>query len=173
MSIWTCKLRHLYTPIQTWTHLPRFFFQDMKSTLRKFWFDHNMPTTAMILSKIFTSLWFDHNMATTLDLPLPLNILEDSCSEHLKTSTLFRLKKILQLWQHIFEKLYWRLWKDDFYTSKNWTWALLFQKTSTSASILETSDFPSNIWKLKKMEVSWIRFISFGQHSATSNLRWL
>jgi len=32
------------------------------STIRKFWFDHNMSTTAMILSKISQSLWFDHNI---------------------------------------------------------------------------------------------------------------
>ena len=41
--------------------------------------------------------WFDHNMATTLDLPLPLNILEDFSSQRLKTSTSFHLKKILQV----------------------------------------------------------------------------
>ena len=47
--------------------------------------------------RILRKFWFDHNMATTLDLPLPLNILEDFSSQRLKTSTSFHLKKILQV----------------------------------------------------------------------------
>ncbi len=43
-------------------------------------------------------------MATTLDLPLPLNILEDFRSQQLKTSTSFHLKKILQRRHRNFEK---------------------------------------------------------------------
>ncbi len=57
-------------------------------------------------------------MATTLDLPLPLNILEDFCSQQLKTSTSFRLKKILQVTTSQLRKKKRRLWS-NFYTSKN------------------------------------------------------
>ena len=57
-------------------------------------------------------------MATTLDLPLPLNILEDFSSQQLKTSTSFHLKKILQATTSQLKKKRRRL-RNDFYTSKN------------------------------------------------------
>ena len=58
-------------------------------------------------------------MATTLDLPLPLNILEDFSSQQLKTSTSFHHKKILQVTTSQLQKEKKRRLRSDFYTSKN------------------------------------------------------
>jgi len=82
-------------------------------------------------------------MVTTLDLPLPLNILEDICSQQLKTSTLPQLrksynddiapsKKILKTSEVIF-------------THKKIGHELCYScKTSASVLTSETSDFSRN-----------------------------
>jgi len=88
-------------------------------------------------------------MATTLDLPLPLNISGDICSEYLKTSTSNWLKKIIQLWQRIFNEDL----EGTSSTHRKFGHELCSsQKLQLQHRFRKTSDFPSNIWKSKKMK---------------------
>ncbi len=141
----TCELCFWTLQLKTWTP-PAYFSSKIRSQhlgkLTSRWTQWPRQT---FLRK-FRKFSFDHNMATTLDLPLPLNILEDICSQQLKTSTLSQLKKILQQRQRNFEKKTVKQQKLGFELCYSW-------KTSASASISKTSDFPRNICKSRKMKI--------------------
>jgi len=97
--------------------------------------------------------WFDHNMVTTLDLPLPLNILEDIHSQQLKTSTSSQLKKIIQRRHLTFKKKNLKTLEATFTHQKIGHELCSSCKISAPGSTSKTSDFPSNIWKSMKMKI--------------------
>ena len=117
MNIMTCKLRRWIFNKRHEHLLPTFLPRYEVYTYGKLTSRWTQRPYLNFLRKL-RKFWFDHNMATTLDLPLPLNILEDFSSQQLKTSTSFHHKKILQVTTSQLGKKKRRL-RSDFYTSKN------------------------------------------------------
>ena len=117
MNLIICKLRRWIFNKRHEHLLPTFLLRYEVYTYGKLTSRRTQRPYLNFLRKL-RKFWFDHNMATTLDLPLPLNILEDFLSQQLKTWTSSHLKKILQLWHHTFEKKL-EDFGSDFYTSKN------------------------------------------------------
>ena len=116
MNFMTCKLRRWVFNKRHEHLLPTFLLRYEVYTYGKLTSRRTQRPHLNFLRKL-RKFWFDHNMATTLDLPLPLNILEDLSSQRLKTSTSFHLKKILQVTTSQLRKK--RRLRSDFYTSKN------------------------------------------------------
>ena len=113
----TCKLRRWIFNKRHEHLLPTFLLRYEVYTYGKLTSRWTQRPYLNFLRKL-RKFWFDHNMATTLDLPLPLNILEDLSSQRLKTSTSFHLKKNSTSNDIATLKKKRRL-RSDFYTSKN------------------------------------------------------
>jgi len=147
MNTVTCKLRRWIFNKRHEHLLPTFLLRYEVYTYGKLTSRWTQRPYLNFLRKL-RKFWFDHNMATTLDLPLPLNILEDFSSQQLKTSTSFQPKKILQVTTSQLEKK--EKTSERLLHIEKWTWALFFVYLQVSGPTSKTSDFLINICTSKK-----------------------
>ncbi len=149
MNITICKLRRWIFNKRHEHLLPTFLLRYEVYTYGKLTARRTQRPHLNFLRKL-RKFWFDHNMATTLDLPLPLNILEDFSSQQLKTSTSFHRKKILQVTTSQLKKKNKEKTSERLLHIEKWTWALFFVYLQVSGPTSKTSDFLINIWISKK-----------------------
>ena len=154
----TCKLRRWIFNKRHEHLLPTFLLRYEVYTYGKLTSRWTQRPYLNFLRKL-RKFWFDHNMATTLDLPLPLNILEDFSSQQLKTSTSFHLKKILQV-----STL--QLWKkrEDFgatFTHRKMDMSFVLRISSSIRTDFENIWFPHQHLNIEKKEESSNQPITF------------